>query len=232
MPDGSYVNGAYPSVVVKDSHPIISAACRNIDRRKQSISRPGLFFCEDANCRLPAKPIFLTSGPKTGTTAGDIRYTAVVLTRDRRDVSTVYFDAEAESAFVATVANVNLTDLEKISIVEVDGEIGPVYGEFPHITIDAHGNAAFAYYRQVSGNRGDLMLVDCQDHTCSHFARSKIAQGRCGFGRDTALAFDHEANYLYISFMDYSPKSSGRAAMLAILRQSDTNAANRFSDIC
>ena len=54
---------------------------------------------------------------------------------------------------------------------------------------------------QVSRKQGDLMLVDCLDALCTNYSRTKIAQGKCGFGRDTALAFHPTASRLYISFM-------------------------------
>lgn len=110
---------------------------------------------------------------------------------------------------------------ESLTITVLD-EIGiGAYGEFPEMQINPYnGLPVLSYFNQTNSTSSSLKVTQCANVQCTGALVQVVAVGKCGYGRDSSLAFSNVSPYyLYVSFMNYSPIARLRKASLAVFLQ-------------
>ena len=205
---GNSDNG-YPSIAVgSDGIPVLSF----YDEKRHNLQ---FVRCNDNLCRNGTfTPIIIDDS------SSDIgRYNGIQVGTDGLPIM-MYVD---ETNVWMKVAHCNSIDCSGAVTKTIVDEIGiSAYGEFPEIQINPlTGLAVLSYFNQTNHTSGSLKTTQCLNLECTDSIVQVIANGNCGYGRDSSIAFT-STGYVYVSFMNYSPIARLRKTSLAILQQNLT----------
>jgi hypothetical protein len=125
------------------------------------------------------------------------------------------------------------------AVSELIAQVGvQMYGEFPELALDPQTQTpVVSFFNQTNKSSGALMLAQCKSSTESATSEESrvcpsggqlevqtVATGKCGYGRDTSIAFLNSSSEslqsntpLLVSFLDYQQDGRHKIARLAVV---------------
>ena len=171
---------------------------------------------------------------------GDLRYTIYNTTSDKKTVGTinktskndigrysfavqsgldrlsgVYLDSTTggwffEYCVIGSELMCNLTQIDNIGVA--------AYGVFPEV--DFYPSLSpfpiISYFNSSSATTGCLKLAFCDSELCQSPDIHVLQNGTTGYGRDSSIAYSHENNLIYVSYLFYNGGDDKKAMLMTL----------------